>query len=228
MRILGWNCRGICNTSTVRALGAQIKRHCPQVVFLCETKASESRLKKLANSLGFSDQLIVAAKGRSGGICLFWSSSIVVDVLEFNAVTVALNIHDHLCSWALVGFYGPPYHRKRIKAWTNLHALLQSITGPWLCFGDFNSILNDNEKEGGRSGSSSSAINFLRNLMFDLGAVDLGFSSAKFTWCNKRWGSGCIKERLDRGIANSLWRLAFPRAGVFHLSAVNSDHCPIH
>ena len=227
MRMLGWNCRGICNTSTVRALGAQIKRHCPQVVFLCETKASESRLKKLANSLGFSDQLIVAAKGRSGGICLFWSSSIVVDVLEFNAVTVALNIHDHLCSWALVGFYGPPYHRKRIKAWTNLHALLQSITGPWLCFGDFNSILDDNEKEGGRSGSSSSATNFLRNLMFDLGAVDLGFSGAKFTWCNKRWGSGCIKERLDRGITNSLWRLAFPRAGVFHLGAVNSDHCPI-
>ena len=81
-------------------------------------------MKKLANSLGFSDQLIIAAQGRSGGICLFWSLSIAVDVLEFNAVTVAVNIRDHMCSWALVGFYGPPYHRKRIKAWTNLHALL--------------------------------------------------------------------------------------------------------
>ena len=171
MRILGWNCRGICNTSTVRALGAQIKRHCPQVVFLCETKASESRLKKLANSLGFSNQLIVVAQGRSGGICLFWSLSIAVDVLEFNAVTVAVNIRDHMCSWALVGFYGPPYHRKRIKAWTNLHALLQSFTGPWLCFGDFNSILDANEKEGGHSGSCFTAPNFLRNLLFDLGAV---------------------------------------------------------
>ena len=53
------------------------------------------------------------------------------------------------------------------------------------------------EKEGGRIGYSS-APNYLKNILFDLGAKDLGFSRNKFTWTNKRWGPNCIKERLDR------------------------------
>ena len=63
--------------------------------------------------------------------------------------------------------------------------------------------------------------------MFNLGVIDLGFASNKFTWCNKRWGKWCIKEKLDRGIANASWRLTFPKAVVFHLGAINSDHSPI-
>jgi hypothetical protein len=63
--------------------------------------------------------------------------------------------------------------------------------------------------------------------MLELGAVDLGFSGARYTWCNKRWGHGCIRERLDHGIANVQWRTEFPRATVLHLGAVNSDHCPL-
>jgi hypothetical protein len=226
MKLLGWNCRGICNTSTVRALKALVKGHCPQVIFLCETKASESRLQSIAISLGFTEHLIVAAQGSSGGVCLLWNLNLSVEVLEFNACTLAIKIHDLVSSWYLVGFYGPAYYKKRCKAWTNLCALLESFYGPWLCFSDFNSIFEANEKEGGRNGTSS-AHNYLNNLMFDLGAVDLGLSGTKFTWCNKRWGSGCIRERLDRGIANTSWRLAFPRAVVFHLGVVKSNHCPI-
>ena len=87
-------------------------------------------------------------------------------------------------------------------------------------------ILDAKEKSGGRVGSNS-ALNYLSSLMFELGAVDLGYTGAKFTWCNKRWGRGSIRERLDRGIANMEWRTEFPRATMLHLGAVNSDHCPL-
>jgi hypothetical protein len=100
------------------------------------------------------------------------------------------------------------------------------LEGPWLCFGDFNTILDAKEKHGGCNGSSS-VPNYLRSLLFELGAVGLGFSGSKFTWCNKRWGNRCIRERLDRGVANCLWRTTFPRVVVNHLGAVNSDHCPL-
>ena len=33
--------------------------------------------------------------------------------------------------------------------------------------------------------------------MFELGAVDLGFSRARYTWCNNHWGHKCIRERID-------------------------------
>lgn len=46
---------------------------------------------------------------------------------------------------------------------------------------DFNFILNEDEQFGGNGGSSS-ATNFLRELMFEFNAVDLGYSGNKFTW----------------------------------------------
>ena len=63
--------------------------------------------------------------------------------------------------------------------------------------------------------------------MFDFGAVDLGYNGNKFTWAKGKWGNASIKRRLDRGIANISWRLAFPDASISHLGAIRSDHAPI-
>lgn len=48
-----------------------------------------------------------------------------------------------------------------------------------------------------------------------------------YTWCNKRSGKANIRERLDRVIVSSEWRLMFDQAGVLHLSNELSDHSPI-
>lgn len=76
--------------------------------------------------------------------------------------------------------------------WSNLYALLASIEGPWMCFGDFNLTLCDEEKVGSKRGSGSTP-NLLQEIMFEFEAVDLGFTGSNFTWCNKRWGRGCIR-----------------------------------
>ena len=36
-----------------------------------------------------------------------------------------------------------------------------------------------------------------------------------------------IKRRIDKGIANISWQLAFPKATISHLGAINSDHALI-
>ncbi len=226
MRILGWNCQGIANASTTRALRATIRVQNPNVIFLCETKSMEVRMSKLACSIGFSEHVVVGASRKAGGLCLMWSNTIDVKVLEFNSRTIAITVQDEFCSWSLIGFYGPPYHAKRRKAWTNLHGLLKSINGPWMCFGDFNCMVDESEKEGGNRGGTSTS-NFLKELLFELEAIDLGFSGNQFTWWNKRWGRGAIRERLDRAISNPGWRLTFPKASVFRLGAINSDHAPL-
>ena len=180
----------------------------------------------VAKKIGFQNFIAIGPKGRAGGICLFWENDLEVDILEYNSNMIAIRIKECNVWWSLVGFYGPPYMAKRLKAWINLRALLETIQGPWLCCGDFNVMMDDFEKEGGVCGSSSIP-SYLKDIMFDLGAVDLGFAGNKFTWSNRRWGRNSIRERLDRGIANIEWRLAFPKANVIHLSAVNSDHCPL-
>uniref|UniRef100_A0A2N9IE03 Reverse transcriptase domain-containing protein n=1 Tax=Fagus sylvatica TaxID=28930 RepID=A0A2N9IE03_FAGSY len=195
MRILGWNCRGICNTSTVRALKALIRGWNLSILFLSETKVGKQRMKDVARMIGFQNLVTIGPKDCN--VC-----------------------------WSFVGFYGPPYKSERMKSWVNLHALLVSIQGPCVCCGDFHVVIDDSEKEGGTAGSSSTP-SFLKELLFDLAAVDLGFVGNKFTWTNRRWGRHAIRERLDRGIANFDWRLAFSRASVYHLGAVNSDHCSL-
>ena len=64
MRILGWNCRGICNTLAVRALKALIRGRSPNIVFLSETKASDSRMNDVANMIRFLNCVVVGPKGR--------------------------------------------------------------------------------------------------------------------------------------------------------------------
>ncbi|XP_075674808.1 uncharacterized protein LOC142643997 [Castanea sativa] len=226
MRALGWNCRGICNASTVRALRAQKGGHKPDVIFLCETKANEECMEYVKRRVGFNENVVIEAKGRAGGLCLMWRNNVQIEVVEFNKYMIAVKILDPGGDWYLVGFYGPPYAAKKRKAWENLCALLETFQEPWICFGDVNIFLDSEEKDGGRAESSMS-LNFLKDILFELGAIDLGFSGCRFTWRKKRWGKNVLRERLDRGISSMSWRLVFPKATIHHLGAINSDHCPI-
>ena len=76
MRILDWNCRGICNASTVRALKAQIKGTRPNILFLSETKAKVGRMESVKSSLKFDHFMVVEAKGKAGGLCMLWKKGI--------------------------------------------------------------------------------------------------------------------------------------------------------
>ena len=226
MRILGWNCQGVCNASIVRALGAQIKGARPDVVFLFKTKANENHMEYVKNDLKFDNKCVMEAKGRAGGLCIMWKAGVSIKEVEFDKNLIAVKVSDSVTDWLLVGFDGPPYYSKKKKAWGNLFALLESHQGPWVCIGDFNCILNEDEQVGGCKGSSS-AINYLKELMFEYNAVDLGYSGDKFTWAKGKWGNASIKRRLGRGVASIAWRLAYPKATISHLSAINSDHAPI-
>lgn len=171
---------------------------------------------------------VVEAKGFAGGICVMWKFGLMCQQMEYNKNLIAIKVSDAFCSWLLVGFYGPPYLAKKQKAWGNLMVLLESCQLPWVCIGDFNFTTNDQEILGGnKGGARSSATNYLKELIFEFGAIDLGYSGKPFTWARGRWGSSAIKRRLDRGIASISWRLAFPKATVSHLGAINSNHAPI-
>ena len=92
---------------------------------------------------------------------------------------------------------------------------------PWLCAGDFNEVLTENEKLGGVPRNRVQIENFREALDF-CGLDDFGFRGSLFTWCNKRNGIDSVQKRLDRG--NFDWNQLFPRAIVNHLKFWYSDH----
>jgi hypothetical protein len=110
--------------------------------------------------------------------------------------------------------------------WDSLLNEGKDYYGPWLCIGDFNMILSQSEKYGGRPFTCPSNDHF-HSFLDSFGMVDLGFFGNPFTWSNKHHDHHLIKECLDQGIANSQWVHLFPHFAVFHLFAQTSDHNPI-
>jgi hypothetical protein len=105
--------------------------------------------------------------------------------------------------------------------------MIESVAKPWLCVGDFNEILFSHEKEGGRE-KSQAKMDIFREAFEVRKLHDLGFEGDIFTWRNNRHrGDEYIRERLDRAVANDLWRLCFPMVRVFNSNPRHSDHRPV-
>lgn len=56
--------------------------------------------------------------------------------------------------------------------------------------------------------------------------MDLGFSGPPFTW-TKLLNNQLIRERLDKGTANNLWRRIYPDVRVKNQIPIGSNHAPI-
>ena len=225
MRVLGWNCRGICQAVTVRALAAQIKRARPDVVFLSETKANKNRMDYVKKFVNFDNSCVVEAKGYAGGLCIMWKNGLAIKEVVYDKNLIVVKVADQSVEWMLIGFYGPPYKSKKKKAWGNLFAFLKSHQGPWACIGDSNFIINDEEQFGGKKGGPS-ATNYLKELLFKPNTVDLGYSGNKFTWVRGKCGNSAIKRRLDRGGGKHLMAAGLPKSNHHPSGCYQVRPCP--
>lgn len=113
------------------------------------------------------------------------------------------------------------------NTWEELRNLKNKYDLPWLCSGDFNEILFGCEKEGGHPRQELSMQKFCSALE-DCDLHDLGFIGDPYTWRNNHHiAARYIRERLDRAVANSAWRLIFPIVKVINGDPRHSDHRPI-
>ena len=127
----------------------------------------------------------------------------------------------------MTGFYGKPETARRTEAWDQLSYLNSQSNTPWLCVGDFNEIIRQDEKVGGGI-RPHNQMQLFREVIDQCGFMDLGFVGPKFTWAKHFENGSLIWERLDRGLAINSWFLKFPRTKVHHLRCDSSDHVPLH
>ena len=228
MKFLAWNCRGLSRASAIRSLRGKIRTHSPDVLFLSETKLQPSLATVILNNLGFFMMLHAPPTGSKGGLLLAWRHGV-----DFECISTSVNIINVWCysdppnkPWLLSCIYGPPTNHNKPMFWDSLLDVGVGYNGPWMCIGDFNMILSQSEKLGSRPYACSSNDAF-HGFVNSYGMIDLSFAGNPFTWSNKRRDHHLIKERLDRGIANSHWVHLFPHFSVRHLPAHASDHNPI-
>ena len=142
MSCLAWNCRGLGNLRTGRELVELIRAKDPSVVFLDKTLTDEARLEFIQNSINFDHRWVVPRVGRSGGLVLYWRSSINLTIEGSDKNFIHAVIDKGLESeWRLTGFYGEPKTARRFEAWDKIRRLNSNPERPWLCCGDFTEIV---------------------------------------------------------------------------------------
>jgi exonuclease III len=228
MIVLAWNSRGLARPAAVRNLRAMVRSLNPSCIFIQETKINDSRVVKVVEKLGFTHHCIVPALGTADGLLLAWKIGVDIEVTVANQsiINVLIFSEPEYHPWMLTLVHGPPSKYGRIPFWDHLKKIAAAFSGPWLCCGDFNCIVSQAEKKGGRSFVESSR-GELRNFLDNCSLIDLGFKGNSFTWTNKRMGRDNIKERLDRAVANAEWKRLFPKATIKHLPMLSSDHAPL-
>lgn len=126
-----------------------------------------------------------------------------------------------------MGFYGEPKTPRRNEAWKKLRRLSSWPKRPWLCCGDFNEIIRQDEKLGGAT-RSHNPMQLFRDVINECGFMDLGFEGLKYTWSRHYENGNSIWERLDRCLAINNWFLKFLGSRVYHLRCDLSDYNPLH
>jgi hypothetical protein len=98
--------------------------------------------------------------------------------------------------WRFTGIYGQPSWGNKHITWDALRSLHGQMNFPWLAMGDFNEILFNYEKEGGRP-RSQQAMQGFHDALRHCDLEDMGYVGKLFTWRR-----GKIRERLDKGVVN--------------------------
>lgn len=104
--------------------------------------------------------------------------------------------------WMFTVIYAIPNNIIRRSLWDNMKVIATNIDRSWLVAGDFNDIVDANEKKGGGNVSAHRCSVFRDNIeacnLSDLGAMGL-----RFTWRGPIYQGGQrIFERLDRAVSN--------------------------
>ena len=114
--ILGWNCWGLGNLRSVRALRYLVQRWKPKIVFLMETKLKKYQMEKEKFKLGLLNGLIIPRVGRSGGLAMLWDRDVKVEVQSYSGYFIDAFVTDldFGFQWRITSFYGnPKTHRRK-------------------------------------------------------------------------------------------------------------------
>ncbi|XP_060202652.1 uncharacterized protein LOC132631070 [Lycium barbarum] len=90
---------------------------------------------------------------------------------------------------------------ERIELWDSMYNLASDMTLSWIVGGDFNVIVEEEEKYGGLPVTLNEVEDF-RHCIQTCNLSDLGYRGSIFTWWNGRAADECVFKRLDRCLGN--------------------------
>ncbi|KAL8140086.1 hypothetical protein V2J09_006107 [Rumex salicifolius] len=203
------NCNEAGKTSFVKTMNYIIHRNAVKILALFEPKISRDQAQIVCQGINLPKWHCVEAQGFVGDIWLFWDDQCFeLDILN------------------LVTMYAPPSVHRRRHFWSTLNDDLLSIGDPFFARGDFNCIVDQSERQGASEFLHNDSSVF-RDLINDIGLLDMGFIGKNFTWSRGVSVDSCISKRLDRVLMNCIACIEWLSASVRHLPKFASDYTPV-
>ncbi|KAH1075467.1 hypothetical protein J1N35_027795 [Gossypium stocksii] len=185
-------------------------------------------MESIRRQCGFINGIDIATDGTKGGLSLGWKEGLTLHLRSLSKSHIDVEVEDEneRRLWKFTGFYGAPIESDRKESWDLLRLLKRENNKPWLVVGDFNEILFSFEKMGERIREERQMAAFRKALDY-CELSDLGFVGHWYTWERGQFVDTSIRERLDRGVANTGWWDLFPNYKVHHLQHSFSDYYPV-
>jgi hypothetical protein len=122
----------------------------------------------------------------------------------------------------ITNIYGPNGDEERHAFSREIRELADTIQGPWLMAGDFNSIRNPQERSIVNMSSNEHLFN---DFIWDLTLQEIPLLDRFFTWSNMQ--NPPILSKLDRVLLNPQWDSILPNTVMSTLPRITSDHYPL-
>jgi hypothetical protein len=71
-----------------------VREYKPTIVFLSETRQNKKILESVCRCLGYTNFLLVSVEGKGGGLALFVSSSVQLDLISYGSHHIDVTVMD--------------------------------------------------------------------------------------------------------------------------------------
>jgi hypothetical protein len=224
MSLFSVNYRGVGNASTVRELRDFVVKFAPSILCIQEAQIDRGHVESLAGLLGFDKAFAIDSAERSGGLGIFWSNDISIDILGYSQYHIDISIVGiGDIPWRLMSVYGEAQISERHRTWDMLKDVCSSSSLPWLCLGNFNEVLHPDEHDGIGQRTLSEMQGF-RDAVDFCNLINMGFKGHFWMWEKRVTGGTYTRVCLDRALGSAEWSAQFPLACITHVDMATSDH----
>ncbi|GMI72091.1 hypothetical protein HRI_000878400 [Hibiscus trionum] len=226
--IVTWNVMGLGRPEKVRAVVNSLRKCKASIILLQETKLAAVKLgvlKRFKRSANWNVKVALAS-GTAGGLISCWDSKVFSLQKKFiNSRWMGLFgvFVSNKCNCGILNLYAPNEARDRCSFLNEVSECISAMNVPVIIGGDFNVVLNAEERYGGVVSPESSAV--FREFINKNNLIDLPLSGGKFTWF--RGGNSVEASRLDRFLISPEILLNFPNLIQCTLPRSLSDHRPV-
>ncbi|CAM8982906.1 unnamed protein product [Rhodiola kirilowii] len=230
-RVACWNVRGLNHPSKKSEVRDWITRDRLNCVVLVEVKLQEDRWVSAIESCCLNPSWkgvcseIVEDWAR---IMLLWDEEVVqISQIVRKSHFICCKIQCGSCSFNVGFVYASNITSNRTSMWKEMESIIRNDAGSWLIMGDFNCVLNAEEKRNGKILKDTELID-LNSFVTICDLSDIPASGHFFSWSNKN----CVPDqriwcKLDRAMGNDNWLNSHPNASAVFLPPGISDHCPV-